>query len=267
MTKSPFPGMDPYLEQDWLDAHARLITYICDQMQQQLPEDLLARMESRVLVSDVDDEEIRQQHPDVRVVDVGGQRGGGATVLDFPTAATIEPDMLIVDFRGEPATQRYVEIVDSQTRSRVVTTIELLSPTNKLPGSGRNLYLDKQDECLASGANLVEIDLTRRGDRLSVLPQLGKLFPPPTYVACVHSAAKRHRTAVYLLPLDRPLKPIRVPLRPTDEDVVLHLQPLVEQAYARGRYDRLDYTRPLDPPLAPDEAAFAERVLKQAGKR
>jgi hypothetical protein len=46
----------------------------------------------------------------------------------------------------------------------------------------------------------------------------------------------------------------------------LNLQPLVPQAYERGRYHRLDYSRPLDPPLSPAEAEFAERVLRQ-GKR
>jgi len=62
------------------------------------------------------------------------------------------------------------------------------------------------------------------------------------------------------------LKPIPIPLRADDKDVVLHLQPLVAQAYSRGRYDRLDYTRPLDPPLSREDAEFAEKVLKGVGK-
>jgi hypothetical protein len=214
--------MDPYVEQDWLDFHARLVTYICDQIFRQLPDDLLARMESRVLVED-DDEGTRQQHPDVRVIEVGGS-GGRAAVAELPGVATIEPDLVLADFRGEPATQRFIEIVDSQTRSRVITVIELLSPTNKRPGVGRRLYQQKRDECFAGGVNLAEIDLSRGGDRLSVLPELGALVPLPAYVACVHAARRPGRTAVYLLPLDKPLKPMPIPLRPTDEDVVLHLQ-------------------------------------------
>jgi len=31
--KNRFPGMDPYLEQFWLDVHARLVLYICDQLE------------------------------------------------------------------------------------------------------------------------------------------------------------------------------------------------------------------------------------------
>ena len=35
--RSPFPGMDPYLEQFWGDVHHRLITYTCDALQRHLP--------------------------------------------------------------------------------------------------------------------------------------------------------------------------------------------------------------------------------------
>src|SRR5207253_5915990 len=82
MAKSPFPGMDPFLEQDWLDVHSALVTYIRDQLQDQLPQDLCARMESRVLVEDDADEKKRPRHPDVRVVETHGR--GGAAVLDRP---------------------------------------------------------------------------------------------------------------------------------------------------------------------------------------
>ena len=34
---SPFPGMDPYLEQFWRDIHARCIIYAADQLQTYLP--------------------------------------------------------------------------------------------------------------------------------------------------------------------------------------------------------------------------------------
>jgi hypothetical protein len=47
---SPFPGMDPYLEESWGDVHHRLITYAADQLQTTLPKDLRARVEERVFV-------------------------------------------------------------------------------------------------------------------------------------------------------------------------------------------------------------------------
>jgi hypothetical protein len=131
------------------------------------------------------------------------------------------------------------------------------------------MYLDKRNDCLSAGVNIVEIDLTRRGNRLSILEGLDQLYPQPTYLAWVHRTTDPHRVAGYRLPLDQPLKPIRVPLRPTDEDVVLHLQPLVAQAYERGRYDTLDYGQLLQtihPPFTREELAFVEQVLKSAAK-
>jgi hypothetical protein len=258
--------MDPFLEQDWLDVHSALVTYMRDQLQDHLPSDLCARMESRVLIEGETGAEPKERHPDVRLVEVATGQGGTA-VLEAPPRATAEPDLLLVEAKGEPATQRYIQIVDSQTRGRVVTTIELISASNKRPGIGQRLYIAKRDECLAAKVNVVEVDLTRAGDRYSILPALSQVQPPPTYVGCVRRAERPWQLAVYLMPLDRPLKPMRIPLRPADEDVILDLQPLVAQAYERGRYDTIDYSRPLDPSLSPAEAEFAERVLQQAGKR
>src|SRR5947209_12316382 len=50
LMKSPFPGMDPYLEQFWPDIHASLIIYSRDQLEEQLPGSLIARVEERVVV-------------------------------------------------------------------------------------------------------------------------------------------------------------------------------------------------------------------------
>jgi hypothetical protein len=256
--------MDPFLEQDWLDVHSALVTYIRDQLQERLPGELCARMESRVLVEDAEEEEMHSRHPDVRVVesDRGSSGGGGTAVLEETAVAVAEPDLVLIAARSEPATERYIEIVDSQTRKRVITTIELIRPTNKRPGPGQNLYLAKRDECLQAKVNVVEIDLTRNGDRLSILPELASVHPAPTYVGCVRRAVRPFETAVYLLPLDRPLKPMRIPLRPTDPDAILELQPLVAQAYRFGRYDRLDYSRPLNPPATAEEAAIIGQLLK-----
>lgn len=53
--QSPFPGMNPYLEQFWGDMQARLITYARDQIQTLLPSDLRARCEEREFVESRDD--------------------------------------------------------------------------------------------------------------------------------------------------------------------------------------------------------------------
>src|SRR5215207_1862924 len=46
--KSPFPGLDPYLEERWGDVHQSLVTYAADQLGASLPDDLRARMEERI---------------------------------------------------------------------------------------------------------------------------------------------------------------------------------------------------------------------------
>ena len=55
--KSPFPGMDPYLETRWSDVHLSLATYSRDALNGLLPPGLLARSEERSVVS-VDDENL-----------------------------------------------------------------------------------------------------------------------------------------------------------------------------------------------------------------
>src|SRR5688500_3569142 len=48
--ENPFPGMDPYMEQQWGDAHHAIITYARDQLSPHLPPALLARIGERVFV-------------------------------------------------------------------------------------------------------------------------------------------------------------------------------------------------------------------------
>src|SRR5439155_20452495 len=51
--------------------------------------------------------------------------------------------------------------------NELVTVIEVLSPTNKLPGSdGSREYAHKRERLLESHVNLVEIDLLRGGQRI-----------------------------------------------------------------------------------------------------
>ena len=61
--------------------------------------------------------------------------------------------------------ETYLEPRDVST-DRVVTVIEILSPTNKLPGEGRRQYEQKRMNLLATYTHLVEIDLLRAGQPL-----------------------------------------------------------------------------------------------------
>jgi len=129
--KSPFSGADPYLEQHWGDIHTRLMVYINDQISDQLPQDLQARVEESVCV--VFDESARRIYPDVAVIELPDIASSSA-VADAD-AVIAEPTIIPVP--REQTTLRHIEIVDLNGGYRVVTAIELLSPANKQEGSGR----------------------------------------------------------------------------------------------------------------------------------
>ena len=51
-------------------------------------------------------------------------------------------------------------------------------------------------------------------------------------------------------------------MRPTDRDVLLDLQPLIDQIYENGRYSEdIDYSELLRPPLSAAEAEWAAQLL------
>jgi hypothetical protein len=151
---SPFPGMDPWLEDFWRDIHARLVIYAADHLQGRLPGDLRARVEERVVVEPMDDRS-RNVYPDVRVVERG--RGPALAVAVESGVAVAEP--LVMRVASEPMTETFIEIIDVATGKRVVTVLEVLSLANKLPGDSRNQYRQKRKELMAGGVSLVEIDL------------------------------------------------------------------------------------------------------------
>lgn len=163
---SPFPGMDPYLEQFWRDVHARLIIYAADQLQGRLPSDLRARVEERVVVEPGVSEEDRSVYPDNRVIERG--RGPSAAAVAEAGVAVLEP--VILRLEDEPKTETFIEIIDVGSGRRVVTVIEVVSLTNKLPGDGQNKYRQKQEELRAGGVSLVEVDLLRAGRRKFGVP-------------------------------------------------------------------------------------------------
>src|SRR2546430_1952253 len=114
--KSPFPGMDPYLERHWRDGHARLIIYSFDQIQDQLPGGLRCRVEERVVLERPDGIE-HSRYPDIRVI--GRRPGNGGVALAAPSVAVAEP--IIVHEPQEAMTETFLEIIDVATGNWVVT--------------------------------------------------------------------------------------------------------------------------------------------------
>lgn len=108
---SPFPGMDPYLEAHWLDVQPRLIVEASNAVQRQLGDDLVARIEERVIVEDPTGHS-RAIGPDVRIIEHGLP---GEPVHAAGGIAVAEPLLLTIE--AEPVQQRYVEILDMATPS------------------------------------------------------------------------------------------------------------------------------------------------------
>lgn len=265
--KSPFPGMDPYLERHWRDVHHSLATYARDLLQPMLPGGLLARVEEQLYVES-SEAPTRSIYPDARVFEhAGAPAMAGATI-----ALAVEEDNhngpLILKVEDEPATEGFLEIRDVGEGNRLITVIEFLSPSNKETAKGRRLYRRNQRELSRSRVSLVEVDLLRDGKRVLSFP-LSRVPPDyrTTYQVCVRRGSRREEAEIYRAPLRAPLPKINVPLRKNDADVELDLQQLIDLCYRNGRYDTLDYTVHADPPLDAGDAQWADELLRSAGRR
>ena len=263
--ESPFPGMDPYVEARWLDLHARLIVLAGRSLQRQLGEDLVASIEERIVVEDTLGYS-RGVGPDVRVVEVEAPLPS-ASHKSSGNLLVAEPIRLSV--LSEPISERYLQIIDPATGGRVITVIEFVSPTNKLPGDGRRQFVQKQEECYNAKVNLVEIDLTRRGDRKLLCHRWARAREfDATYQVSSWRAAWGSEVELYPISLRQRLPAIAIPLRPEDRVAVLDLQAIFHECYADARYDRTtNYREPCDPPLEGDDAVWADQLLRGAGRR
>ena len=261
---SPFPGMDPYLERYWRDVHARLIIYAADQLQGNLPSDLRARVEERVVV-EPGDGDYRSVYPDIRIVQRSHGPSSAKTIET--NAATLEPITLRLD--DEPMTETFIEIIDVGSGKQVVSVIEVISLANKLPGDSQEKYRRKRDDLRSGGVSLVEIDLLRSGQRQFGVPRdRVPVSHRTTYQVCVRRGWEPSAVQIYPVPLYHKLPVVQVPLRQTDATVPLDLQALIELCYRNGGYDDdIDYHGHPDPPLDPDDGLWADELLRSQGRR
>jgi hypothetical protein len=242
--------MDPYLERYWRDVHTKLIAFASEQLNERLPDDLIASAEERMVIS-----------RDIRIFavteDLAAAEGAGGGVALAPyRLSTI----------NEPAVERLIEIIDVNGGERVVTVIEFVSPTNK--GDGLGAFVDKRKELLKGGVNFVEIDLIRQGDWRRLLGQRCPTGAEATYRAVFRVPGIPPSGFMHPFPLREALPAIKIPLRKRETPCELELQPLVDHAYRSGRYGRtIDYRKPCEPPIGADDAGWVEELLSAAGRR
>jgi hypothetical protein len=247
----PFPGMDPYLEYPvlWESIHARLIVAMANQLQPRLDPRYVATVEERVFI-----EGPQRRIPDLFIQKVPAPARGGVAVAEAEadTAVVLEVEELEVH-------QRRIEILDVYSAMRLVALIELVSPTNKAAGPGRDSYLKKQQETLERDCHLIEIDLHRRGEQVVSLPGWrAEELRPFDYLVCVNRWPYRNRFELYPRRLRDRLPRLHVPLAKPDPDVTLDVQAALEQVYRDGRYMWwVRYEEPCEPPLEPADQQWA----------
>lgn len=257
---SPFPGMDPYLEDPavWPGVHDRLIIYIADALQPMLIPRYYVEVRERIYFTDLQD----IIYPDITLLrrpSAPAAPSGGVAILTAD-----EPTILAIETRQR---ETFLEI-RAVGSHEVVTVIEVISPSNKA-GGGREEYLRKQREVLDSTAHLVEIDLLRRGAPVVAAPaDLLAAIPRYDYLACVRRATRPGRVAVYGVTVRERLPRLAIPLREPDADVVLDLPAIFARCYDNGAYTaRIDYNRPPPEPLRPEDAEWADALLRASGLR
>jgi hypothetical protein len=263
LPRSPFPGMDPYLEARWSDVHAKMIGFIGEALQPLLPRDLRARAEERILLEADDEEDVGSggYRSDVAVIETGpGSRA--PAVGETGAVAAIEP--IIIRRFPTPILDRWVQIVDVSSGNRVVTVVAILSPWNKLAGRLNRQYLRKLQDYARASVSVVEIDLLRSGSRGRIAETEADIPADrrTPYIACIRLGWEPETWRAYPLPLRARLPAFPIPLRPTDPQILLDLQPIIDRIYVAGGHDDIDYTKPPEPPLQESDMAWAAGLEK-----
>lgn len=264
---SPFPGMDPYLEgpRFFADFHDSMIVYLMEALQPVLPERYFAQSGDRIWV----EASKRNVYPDVCVTQ---ELVPHRPPADMGSVAVLEPDTdpaILVDYEYQAEEEReiFLDIFTLNGRDReLVTSIEILSPTNKSPGlDARGIYRAKQREMLAAGVHLIEIDLLRGGTHTTAAPRerVEQKFGAFDYHVCLRRCGDSHQFRVYPIRLLDKLPVIVVPLKSEDGYVRLDLQAVFIRCYnARAYHKAIDYRHdPVLPPLTDEQAAWAKSLF------
>jgi len=254
---TPFPGMDPYLEhsQLWPDVHLGLISAIRTELAPRLSPRYTVSVEERTYIASTDpasfvgraDVAISTQRKPMPAL-AGGN--GGIAVRE-PVAVYVPTSDVV--------TERYLEVRSVQY-GYVVTVIELLSPSNKRPGSeGLREYQTKRETLLTTRTSLVEIDLLRAGER----PAISDPIPESDYRIVIVRGWERPRASLYAVDVRDTIPTIPIPLQRGEEETLLDLNTLLHRLYDQAVYNlRIDYRQPAVPPLDDAAAAWAAKLAE-----
>lgn len=257
---SPFPGMDPWMEHPavWQGFHHQLVSRTVEVLQPQLrSRGYYVDAGERVWLGGPE----RSVYPDDVII-----RRPGTPPKNQGSLAVADEPVLIVRASVE-LHEGYVEIFAAADH-KLVTSIEYVSPANKRPGKGRRLYRRKQRELRGAGIHLLEVDLLRAGSHALDVPEsIARALSPFDYLVNI-GRRRSHDYEFYPLQLRARLPNVRIPLQVGDDDATLDLQDVFTRSYDIGPYpERLNYNQPPEPPLSPEDDAWADQILRNAGLR
>ncbi len=252
---SPFPGMNPYLEQAhiWRGFHTSFLVSLVAALTPRIGPRYFIELEESLYIDPTGDEPRLFAVADTAVADPddAGNTAGAATATTLVTA----PFTVRVPGVTKKKLRRLV-IRDTQSQE-VITVIEVLSPSNKTAGPDRNKYLEKRGEILTSATHFVEIDLLRGGKRMPI----HTLPDGCDYYALVSRAWQRPEMGLWPVKLRDPLPAIPIPLRRGEPEPLIELKPVLERTYDEAGYARRIYRTLPEPPLAAADTDWAKGFL------
>lgn len=254
--------MDPYLEQRglWEEVHTALIIALQQYLAPLVRPRYQVRVEKRTYVNLAFVASPRENlvgMPDVLVVD---SQSGKQLQEPAATYAASGPSFSVAELpMPQEVNERYLEIHEVAT-GEVITAVEILSPTNKRPGTGRQEYEAKRLTVLGSRTHLVEIDLIRNGDPLPMRLRQGTIGD---YRIIISRSHQRPNADIIAFGLRHPIPDFPAPLQRGESEPVVPLNKLLHDLYDRAGYDlSIDYHQPLHPPLSFEGSAWVQSVLQ-----
>ena len=211
----------------------------------------IVKIDQNVFVQEPDEEDRRVLgRPDVFVVEDISRSpvAAGGLALVTPTKAQIVPAITADK-------DLFIEIRDAKDR-KLITAVELLSPSNKEHGSTREQYLSKRNTYFKSGVHLVEIDLLRGGPRMPLAPK-----PSADYCVVVSRARTVPKRTFGQFVCADPLPMVPIPLRPGDGEAHLDLQAVLHRVYDAAGYANYIHRFSPDPPLSAEDREWAKEVV------
>lgn len=268
---SPFPGMDPFLEKNPIfhELHTQILANAQGRLQPQLRPKYIARLERHLSEGSVwtlGVESMDRKEPDIAIIEgaIGERPQASTATLAEPTLRHSEE---LSAEELELRKQRRIVIYVNAKPRLAVTSIELLSPSNKQNGSlARERYLEKRASALHGGLHWVEIDLLRGGTRP---PMPIKVPDDPDYLTYLAEATPTGwEQQIYAWNLRDAIPVIRVPLLGSDY-AELNIGECLNESYdIIAADDEAGYeTDPPPPELREEDAGWVDELLRKKGLR